>query len=411
MSNKARIYVNLAVFGVVFGVMLLWAVQNVVSLDEIDRPYDLTVYADAASGVAANAEVAYLGVHYGRVSDVVLEDGGVRIEMKIDRGREIPVGSSPRIFRKSPIGEPYIDFQPPADLVPSEAEYFQPGDEVPERASVPLEFSELLRSASDLISTIEPSQAASLLAELATALEGRGDDLRQLTIDSAELVATFAERSDVIDRLTENNTRLTAVLTDHRGALGSTITDLGLLADSLRQASGDTQVLLDRGTALLTATADLLEDTRPSIDCLLDDLVPVMDATSTPQRLADLVHLLQNGPGSFELFARTIDYEPDGPWARVNLEVDLASPPAQYVPPLELPGVQPLVACPGVVSGQPATPLPPTNFDPATVPGPGRGVLGTGALPATGAAAAGGIAGVLVLAALGARRLARSADG
>ena len=95
MSNKTRIYINLAVFVVVFGAMLVWASRNVVSLDRIEQPYDLVVEADAASGVSANAEVAYLGVHYGRVDSVEQLDGGVRINMKIDRDREIPVGSTP----------------------------------------------------------------------------------------------------------------------------------------------------------------------------------------------------------------------------------------------------------------------------------------------------------------------------
>jgi phospholipid/cholesterol/gamma-HCH transport system substrate-binding protein len=399
MSNKVRVYVNLAVFGLVFGVMLVWAARNVVSLDSIDQPYDLVVEADAASGVAANAEVAYLGVHYGRVGSVDLEEDGVRFNLKIDDGRRIPEGSTPRIFRKSPIGEPYIDFNPPADFDPDDTEYYEADSVVPIRASVPLEFSELLRTASELIGNIDPDQAAVVLDELATALAGRGDDLHRLTLATDELASTFAERTDALDRLAENNTRLTSVLADNRGALGSTISDLALLSESLRAASGDTQVLLDRGTQLLAITADLLEDARPSIDCLLDDLVPVMGATSTPDRIAGLEALLDRGPNAFGLFATTIDHEADGPWARVNLEINLESPPRQYVPPLELPAVPPLTACPGVVAAGGGA-VPSADFDPGSVL---RG--GGGNLPATGAAAAGAVAAVLLIAALTLRRL------
>ena len=409
MNDRLRVTLNLAVFLVVFGFMLVWAAQNVVSVDRVERPYDLVLYADAASGVGSNAEVAYLGVHYGRVDSVELTDGGVELHLKIDRDRQIPVGSTPRIFRKSAIGEPYIDFQPPADFDADDAEYYQDDDEVldpnGERllAAVPLEFSELLRTASELIGHIEPEQAASLLSELAIALEGRGDDLARFTTSADRLTATFAERTEAIDRLTENNTRLTSVLTEHRGSLGSTITDLSLLAQSLRASAGDTQVLLDRGTALLTVTADLLEDSRPALDCLLDDLVPVMQAGAEPDRLAGLVHYLQTGPTGYGLLASTVDHEADGPWVRVNLEIDITSPPDQYVPALELPPVQPLVPCPGVVpAGDVAIP---TNFRPTDVLG-GRNP----ALPATGAAAAGSLAAVLVLAAWATRRLSRAAD-
>lgn len=408
MSNKVRIYINLGVFLAVFGVMIAWALQNVVSLDRVEQPYDLVVMADAASGVSANAEVAYLGVHYGRVASVELVDGGVQLNLKIDRGRRIPAGSTPRIFRKSPIGEPYIDFQPPDGFVPEGAEYFADGELVPIRASVPLEFSELLRTASELIGNIDPVQAGDVLDELAAALDGRGEDLRRLTEATDQLAGTFADRTEALDRLAENNTRLTAVLADHRGALGSTITDLSLLAESLRAASGDTAVLLDRGTALLATTADLIADARPSIDCFLDDLVPVMGTTSTDARLAGLTRLLQDGPGAFGLFATTIDQEPDGPWARVNLEVDLQHPPDQYVPALELPAVNPLVACPGVVAAGSSTAVPSTVFRPSDVLPSSSG--SPASLPTTGAAAAGAIAAVLLLAAVTLHRLSRVAD-
>ena len=413
MNEKTRVAINLAVFGVVFGAMLVWAAGNVVTVDRLERPYSLTLYSDAASGISANAEVAYLGVHYGRVTGVDLMDGGVRIDMLIDRGRQIPVGSTPRIFRKSAIGEPYIDFNPPAGFDPGaeDVQYYEDDDEVVDAdgqrvlAQVPLEFSELLRSASELIGNIEPDQAASLLSELATGLEGRGEDLRRFTTAVDELSATFAERTETLDRLTENNTRLTHVLADHRGALGSTISDLALLASSLRNAAGDTQVLLDRGTDLVALAADLIEDTRPAVDCLLDDLVPVMGAAATPDRLADLEHYLQTGPTGYGLLADTVAQEADGPWVRVHLTLDLTSPPQQYVPPKPLPPIQPLVACPGVVTtaGGPAAPA--GDFRPSTV------LSGPGSLPATGTAVAAGLAALLLAGAYALRRITRSVDG
>lgn len=413
MSNRTRIFVNLVVFLFVFAVFVVWAFNNVVSWDRVEQPYTLVVHADAASGVSSNAEVAYLGVHYGQVDSVELVDGGVRIEMKIDKGRRIPIGSVPRIFRKSPIGEPYIDFHPPADLDPDTARYFEDGDEIvdtagrPLRASVPLEFSELLRTASDLIGNIDPEQAASLLSELAVALDGRGDDLRRLTTATDRIAATFAERTDAIDRLARNNTELTELFARHRGALGSSISDLSALASSLRASSGDTEILLDRGTRLLTLAADLLEDERPAIDCLLGNLVPVMDTAATDRRLAELQRFLQTGPEGFGLLYSTIDREPDGPWARVNLTIHLDNPPRQFVPAKPLPPIQPLAGCPGVVPRGATRAADGTivgassgDFDPSEVRTPST----TAALPTTGAAAAGSIAAVLVLAAWASRR-------
>ena len=96
--------------------MCWWAVNNIISFDFIERPYEIKGEFAATAGVATNSEVAYLGVNYGDVSGVESVDGKVMITMSIDRGKEIPAGSVARIFRKSAIGEPYIDFNPPADF-------------------------------------------------------------------------------------------------------------------------------------------------------------------------------------------------------------------------------------------------------------------------------------------------------
>ena len=104
----------------------------------------------------------------------------VSITMKIDRDKDLPAGSVARVFRKSAIGEPYIDFQPTEDY--EEGVYLDEGTNIPiERTTVPLEFSELLRSASDLISSIDEQAAGSLVHELALGLEGRGEDLASIT--------------------------------------------------------------------------------------------------------------------------------------------------------------------------------------------------------------------------------------
>lgn len=349
-----RILVNLAVFVTVFVVMCVWAVRNVITIEAIEGPYDLEVELAAASGLAPGAEVAYLGVNYGRVGDIELVPGGVHATLKIDDDKSIPRGSIARVFRKSAIGEPYIDFQPPEGFDHDGAdddEFYAAGDVIPvEDTRTPIEFSELLRTASAVISSVEPDRVATLVHELALALEGRGEDLRDLTEASDTLAATFAERTDVLDRLAVNNTRLTAVLADHRSSLGQSLSDLAALAESLRSATGDTEVLLDRGADLLAEVGDLLADTRPDLDCILSDLVAVNDRAAQAERLEGLARHLDIGPAAYALFESTRDVEPDGPWVRVNLQMNPQDPARQYDPPLSLPVVPDVPEC-GEVRG------------------------------------------------------------
>jgi phospholipid/cholesterol/gamma-HCH transport system substrate-binding protein len=420
-----RTVINLVFFMLVFFVMCLWAVQNIVTIDRIDQPYTVTGEFAAASGILPNAEVAYLGVHYGRVTAVERKTGAdncgalagepvsgcVKMTMKLDRDKkDIPKDGVARIFRKSAIGEPYIDFNPPPGFDPTKAQpgdFLRNGDNVPiDHTQNPLEFSELLRSAANLLSHVDAQKAGSLIHELALALDGRGDSLRELTIAADELSATFAQKTDVLDRLATNNTRLTHVLGEHANDFGQALTNLSLLADSLRNANGDTAVLLDEGSQLMGQLADLVDSQKSNLDCILHDLADTIAITSTPARVQGTSDLLREGKPAFDLVVNSLDQGPDGgPWARVNLLVNSDDPAPQYVPAHQLPKIKPGLPCTSTV---PASSGP--DFVPAQLAAAATRTTRTIDLPATGGVTLIGLAAVLLLAAAALRWVRGAAD-
>ena len=365
-----RTLINLIYFNGVFALMLFWAFNNIVSWDRIEQPYTITGDFEQAAGVRADAEVTYLGVHYGRVSGVERQDEGVRVTMKIDKGKEIPAGAIARVFRKSAIGEPYVDFVPPESYDRSDTDVIEAGDHIPvSRTTVPLEFSELLRSASALISSIDPEAAGGLLHELSLALEGRGESLRSLTRSFDEITGSFVTRTEQLDRLAENSTRLTKVFADHRLSLSSSLTNLRDVAQTLRDADGDIQALLDHGPDFLGTTADLVSDQKRNLDCMLDDLGTVISTLGQDGPVGDLAATIRNGPTAFGYIASAVDHEADGPWIRVNLTLPPGAPEApQYVPPKSLPVVPTVSPC--------ASPLTPAVAEPFTPSGPASGAAG-----------------------------------
>jgi phospholipid/cholesterol/gamma-HCH transport system substrate-binding protein len=377
-----RTLINLIYFNLVFAVMLVWAFNNIVSWDRLEKPYTITGDFEQAAGVKANAEVTYLGVHYGRVSSVERRDDGVHVTMKIDKDRDIPAESVARVFRKSAIGEPYIDFVPP-DPLPKGV--IEPGDNVPmSRTTVPLEFSELLRSASALISSIDPEAAGGLVHELSLALDGRSDALRSLTQSFDEITSSFVTRTDQLDRLAENSTRLTKVFADHRASFSRALENLRDVSQTLRDANGDTQVLLDAGPDFLGTTADLVADQKRNLDCMLDDLGTVVRALGQDGPIADLQATIQNGPIGFGYVARSVDQEADGPWIRVNLIAPAGTPePPLYIPPKTLPVVPTVSACASQMAAYAGAPFTPSG--PATGTGAGNGSTPR---PATGSGTA-----------------------
>ena len=83
---------------------------------------------------------------------------------------------------------------------------FKDGDRIPEsHTTVPLEFSELLRSASAVLSALPPGAVGTIVHESATALEGRTESLRQLATAGDKLTETLASRTAALDRIAKRS--------------------------------------------------------------------------------------------------------------------------------------------------------------------------------------------------------------
>lgn len=371
---RSRIFVNLVFFSLLSLVMLAWAFSSVVSIRQIERPYTLKGRFAATGGVGPNAEVTYLGVPVGTVTGVRRDVGGVIVTMDIDREVDIPMGSSANIQRKSAIGEPIVDFRPPPDVeetrsMPRSSDDFI----VPmEQTTVPLELSELLRSASRLISSIPPDAVTTLLREAAIGLQGNGDALRSMGDASDELGTTLLSRTEALDRLSQNNTALTRLLADKSPTITQTLDDLDLLARTLREGKADTNRLLDEGPKFFSETSALIETIRPDLDCSLDVLGQLIDITSTDQKLRELRALLRIGPRAYSAFHDSLDVEPDGPWIRVGLVFSPERPAPQFDPPKTLPGSNPPKRCATSVAATPSG----VDYTPVSRAGAGGGGSG-----------------------------------
>src|SRR3954451_9204444 len=396
-----RTIANLTVFVVVGGLFFFWAATSLVNVSAIKHPY--TVKADFSNtvGLLPGSEVDYLGVTYGTVSSVERIDGGVQVTMKLDNNKKIPANSSANIFRKSALGEQYIEFDPPPGYT-NGGPYYEKNAVIPmSRTTVPLEFSELLKSASRLVSAIPPQAVDTLVHEAAIGVNGRTDSLRGLADSGDKLSQMLVQRTAVLDRLATNNTRLTRVFTEHSGSFSQSVSDLRQIADSLKNARGDTTVLLQRGAQLLGTAADLVAAHKADLDCDLKTLELLTDITTTDHNLQGLQTVLTAAPVAFgDLWdASDVDPIPGYPsdpvspvnrWVRVGFKVNPGYNQApQFVPPHELP---PVAEGPACVSPLHASA---PDYVPASATSGPTAVLAT-----TGGTTAAGIALALIAAAL-----------
>ena len=67
-----RVWLNLSVFLALFLLLVNWAIHNVITLDQIDRPYRVTASFESSPGLQANVAVTYLGVQVGTIDRVAL---------------------------------------------------------------------------------------------------------------------------------------------------------------------------------------------------------------------------------------------------------------------------------------------------------------------------------------------------
>jgi phospholipid/cholesterol/gamma-HCH transport system substrate-binding protein len=376
-----RTVANLVTFFVIASLFFFWAISSLVKIDRINQPYHVRADFAQAVGVLPGAEVDYLGVTYGTVSQVERITDGVRITMKIDHGKQVPMHSTAAIFRKSALGEQYVEFDPPKGYNGG-GPYYAKNTLIPKsRTTVPLEFSELLKSASRLLSAIPPDAASTLVHEGAIGLQGRADSLQQLASAGDRISQMLIERSAALDRLATNNTRLTKVVTEHRDSLGSSLSELRQVADSLKNARGDTGVLLQRGAQLLAQTNQIVAHHKGDLDCDLKTLELVTDITTTPARLDGLRTVLTVSPITFDQLWDATDLPAPGDpigdvtrWLRVGLMTNPTYNPApQYIPPHELPAVATVPACVSPLSASAAP-----DFVPTSSSRPAGGLASTG---------------------------------
>ena len=380
-----RTIANLVTFFVVGGLFFFWAATSLVKLDAINQPYTMKAEFTNAVGLLGGSELDYLGVTFGTVSSVERIDGGVRVTMKLDKNKKVPIDSSANIFRKSALGEQYIEFDPPPGYT-NGGPYYAKNALIPmSRTTVPLEFSELLRSASRLVSAIPPGALDTLVHEAAIGVNGRVDSLRGLADAGDRLSQMLVQRSAALDRLATNNTSLTHTFTEHSQSLSQSVADLRQVAESLKNARGNTTILLQRGAQLLGTAADLVANHKGEL---------VTDVTTTQHNLQGLQTVLTASPVAFgDLWdASDVDPIPGYPtdpispvkrWVRVGFKVNPGYNQApQFDPPHVLPPVAEVPACVSPLHADAP------DYVPASAGGPSAFLASTGGTAVLGVALA-----------------------
>jgi phospholipid/cholesterol/gamma-HCH transport system substrate-binding protein len=186
----------------------------------------------------------------------------------------VPADSEVAVRWKNLIGQRFLDIRP-GDA----PDRLGDGDEVAATRSV-VDIGELVNRLGPLARAVDPAQLNQLLAALAEALEGRGDDMGELVHGVDAVLATLAERDQTISQLLTDYATVTDTLARRDAQVRQVVDDLVLLS----QAFADNTDLLDRALVELggfsEGLAAVLEDDAAGLGRTVDDLAVVTGTAS-----------------------------------------------------------------------------------------------------------------------------------
>jgi phospholipid/cholesterol/gamma-HCH transport system substrate-binding protein len=266
--DSRREHNRLLVAGVAFltVIALLIAFSIAVYQKKFDRVTMVTINADRAGlQLARFGDVRINGVLVGQVRSVG-DDGKqavIKVALKPDAARNIPANVGVQIIPTTLFGQKFISFTRPAD--PSDKS-LEDGDVIPaDRVETNVELSKILADLFPLLRAVEPAQLNYTLNALATALQGRGEQLGE-TMD--QLDTYLGAISDKLPTLKQDLISLANVADTYDLAAPDLIDVLGNLtvtSKTITEKAKDLDVFFSDLEGLATTSTRVLSDNKKNL--------------------------------------------------------------------------------------------------------------------------------------------------
>ncbi|WP_072690628.1 MCE family protein [Rhodococcus marinonascens] len=288
----------------------------------------ITAYFDKSVGIYEGSDVRILGVKVGSVDSVEPQGAQVKVEMRVDRGVDIPVDAKAAQITPSVVSDRYIQLTP---VYTGGAKMASGAIIERQDTATPVEVDQLYESIDQLSNALGPNGAnkdgalSQFIETGAANLDGNGEALGESIGNLSDAARTLNEsRGQIFDTvknlqvfvgaLAANDQQVrefNSQLSDLSGFLAGEREDLGAALNQLAIALGD--------------VSKFVADNREILAKNVDDLVPVT------QTLADnresLVNSLTLLPLAISNLANSYDAESGTLASRVVLQ-DLEEPAA-----------------------------------------------------------------------------------
>jgi virulence factor Mce-like protein len=275
--------------------------------------YPINVVYSSAPGLFTGAAVDVLGVKVGSVTDVQNVGDTVHVTLAVNQGTRIPRSAFASLVAPQLLGSPDIDLNPGYTVGP----YLASNDTIAENhTAVPVSTDELLKELQRSLSALDPHAVGSLVTNLATDLDGQGQNLNKLIASAAGTVQLLAEKGNNLGQLNGTLAQLTGTLDSDTANIEQLIRQYDTVSTTVAQHSGQ---LNDAITQLSGASANLVQLLVPNLQPLEADVGTVTTVGRTLDRnLSNVDAILQNGNNLFHGAQRA--YDPNYNWLNLNLQ-------------------------------------------------------------------------------------------
>ncbi|RST03084.1 MCE family protein [Streptomyces sp. WAC05374] len=244
--------------------------------------YTVRVQLATTGGLFTHSNVTYRGVPVGRVGPLHLTDDGVEAELRIRKSAPaIPADLDAVVANLSAVGEQYIDLRPVSDGGP----YLREGAVIARADTrTPAPVTRVLSGVGALASSVDPEALRTVVDELGTALNGRGDDLQALLDSGDAFVRAADEALPSTTRLITDAETVLRTQAEEAGAITSFASGAKELAARLKDSDADLRALIAAAPEAAGQVSALLRDLDPAFGVVLANLLTTSEVAVTRQR-------------------------------------------------------------------------------------------------------------------------------
>ena len=257
-----------------------------------------------AGGLKANDEVRIAGVRVGKVEEVELEDGHVRVTFRVRTDSEFGELTQAAIKIKTLLGAMFLSLEPAGEG------QLDNGSEIPvERTSSPFDVVAAFSGLAETSADIDTDQLAASLTTLADLTRNTPEEFRLALDGVSALSRTIASRDDEINSLLTNLDRVSTVLDARDQDIIGLMEDSDVLFRALVARRESVHNLLVSTSTLSKELTLLVQQTREDLKPALLKLEEVVDVLNKNEDNID--NSLRLMAPFYRVFASTLG---NGPW-------------------------------------------------------------------------------------------------